>query len=115
MHARTHTHHHIQAAVTVAKRVAEEKQVALGKEVGYAVRFEDCSCPDTKIKYLTGGSFYTGSFAGCVHELWQHRWLLHEPCPREPQCERASAPEEVSLIPASQMARSCGSAWRTRS
>lgn len=43
-----------QAAVTVAKRVAEEMGVQLGREVGYAVRFEDCTCPDTRIKYLTG-------------------------------------------------------------
>lgn len=41
--------------MTVAKRVAEERGVALGSEVGYAVRFEDCSCAGTKIKYLTGG------------------------------------------------------------
>lgn len=43
-----------QAAVTVAKRVAEERGVSLGTEVGYAVRFEDCSCSTTRIKYLTG-------------------------------------------------------------
>lgn len=45
---------HLQAAVTVAKRVADEMQVELGSKVGYAVRFEDCSSPDTKMKYLTG-------------------------------------------------------------
>jgi pre-mRNA-splicing factor ATP-dependent RNA helicase DHX38/PRP16 len=31
--------------VTVAKRVAEERGTDLGTLVGYAVRFEDCSCP----------------------------------------------------------------------
>ena len=46
--------HTFQGAVTVAKRVAEERGVDLGTEVGYAVRFEDRSCPETKIKYLTG-------------------------------------------------------------
>ncbi|GFH12063.1 uncharacterized protein HaLaN_07690, partial [Haematococcus lacustris] len=45
-----------QAAVTVAKRVAEERGVQLGQEVGYAVRFEDCTCPGTRIKYLTDGT-----------------------------------------------------------
>ena len=40
--------------MTVAKRVAEERGVELGTEVGYAVRFEDRTCPDTRIKYLTG-------------------------------------------------------------
>ncbi|EFJ40817.1 DEAH-box nuclear pre-mRNA splicing factor [Volvox carteri f. nagariensis] len=43
-------------AVTVAKRVAEERGVQLGREVGYAVRFEDCSSSATRIKYLTDGT-----------------------------------------------------------
>ena len=45
-----------QGAVTVAKRVAEERGSELGKEVGYAVRFEDCSGPETRIKFLTDGT-----------------------------------------------------------
>ena len=40
--------------MTVAKRVAEERGVALGEEVGYAVRFDDRSSSATRIKYLTG-------------------------------------------------------------
>ena len=43
------------AAVSVAQRVAEERGVALGKEVGYCVRFDDCSSPSTKLKFLTDG------------------------------------------------------------
>ena len=43
-----------QAAVPVARRVAWEKGVELGQEVGYAVRFEDRTCRRTRIKYLTG-------------------------------------------------------------
>ncbi|GLC37757.1 hypothetical protein PLESTB_001473700 [Pleodorina starrii] len=43
-------------AVTVAKRVAEERGVQLGREVGYAVRFEDCTSVATRIKYLTDGT-----------------------------------------------------------
>jgi ATP-dependent RNA helicase DHX8/PRP22 len=42
------------AAMSVAKRVAEEVGCRLGQEVGYTIRFEDCTCPDTKIKYMTG-------------------------------------------------------------
>lgn len=42
------------AAVSVARRVAEEMGVQLGREVGYAVRFEDRTSPATRIKYLTG-------------------------------------------------------------
>lgn len=43
------------AAVSVAKRVAEEVGCQLGQEVGYTIRFEDCSSPSTKIKYMTDG------------------------------------------------------------
>jgi pre-mRNA-splicing factor ATP-dependent RNA helicase DHX38/PRP16 len=38
------------AAMSVAKRVSEEMEVELGKEVGYAIRFEDCTSHDTVIK-----------------------------------------------------------------
>ena len=31
------------AAMSVAKRVSEEMGVKLGEEVGYAMRFEDCT------------------------------------------------------------------------
>lgn len=43
------------AAMSVAKRVSEEMGCELGKEVGYAIRFEDCTGPDTIIKYMTDG------------------------------------------------------------
>ena len=43
------------AAMSVAKRVAEECGVQLGAEVGYSIRFEDCTSPETKIKYMTDG------------------------------------------------------------
>jgi ATP-dependent RNA helicase DHX8/PRP22 len=43
------------AAMSVAKRVAEEVGCQLGHEVGYTIRFEDCTGPDTKIKYMTDG------------------------------------------------------------
>ena len=43
------------AAVSVAKRVAEEVGCRLGQEVGYTIRFEDCTSPETKIKYMTDG------------------------------------------------------------
>ncbi|KAK9707499.1 hypothetical protein RND81_07G201800 [Saponaria officinalis] len=43
------------AAVSVARRVAQEMDVRLGEEVGYAIRFEDRTCEKTKIKYLTDG------------------------------------------------------------
>lgn len=43
------------AAMSVAKRVAEEFGCRLGQEVGYTIRFEDCTSPETKIKYMTDG------------------------------------------------------------
>lgn len=43
------------AAMSVAKRVAEEVGCELGQEVGYTIRFEDCTSPATKIKYMTDG------------------------------------------------------------
>jgi len=38
------------AAMSVARRVGEEMDVTLGEEVGYSIRFEECSGPRTKIK-----------------------------------------------------------------
>ncbi|KJA29090.1 hypothetical protein HYPSUDRAFT_127853, partial [Hypholoma sublateritium FD-334 SS-4] len=38
------------AAMSVAKRVSEEMEVKLGSTVGYAIRFEDCTSSETKIK-----------------------------------------------------------------
>ncbi|KAI3897064.1 hypothetical protein MKW92_016719 [Papaver armeniacum] len=43
------------AAVTVAKRVAEECDVELGQKVGYSIRFDDTTSASTRIKYLTDG------------------------------------------------------------
>ncbi|XP_065669629.1 probable ATP-dependent RNA helicase DHX35 isoform X2 [Hydra vulgaris] len=44
------------AVTSVASRVAEEIGTALGREVGYSIRFEDCTDKDlTKIKFLTDG------------------------------------------------------------
>lgn len=43
------------AAVSVAKRVAEEFGCTLGDEVGYSIRFEDMTSPETQIKYMTDG------------------------------------------------------------
>uniref|UniRef100_A0A8C9VL17 Probable ATP-dependent RNA helicase DHX35 n=1 Tax=Scleropages formosus TaxID=113540 RepID=A0A8C9VL17_SCLFO len=44
------------AAISVASRVAEERGALLGHEVGYTIRFDDCSDPHaTRIKFLTDG------------------------------------------------------------
>ena len=36
-------------------RVAEEMGCRLGEEVGYSIRFEDCTSDATVIKYMTDG------------------------------------------------------------
>ncbi|CAJ1438521.1 unnamed protein product [Effrenium voratum] len=41
--------------MSVAKRVSEEYGCRLGQEVGYAIRFEDQTGPETLIKYMTDG------------------------------------------------------------
>ncbi|KAM0879890.1 hypothetical protein ACQ4PT_033938 [Festuca glaucescens] len=43
------------AAVTVAKRVAEECNDQLGKKVGYSIRFDDSTSSATRTKYMTDG------------------------------------------------------------
>ncbi|XP_023018390.1 pre-mRNA-splicing factor ATP-dependent RNA helicase DHX16-like [Leptinotarsa decemlineata] len=46
------------AAMSVAARVAQEMGVKLGNEVGYAIRFEDCTSSRTVIKYMTDGTLH---------------------------------------------------------
>ncbi|XP_062466073.1 probable ATP-dependent RNA helicase DHX35 isoform X3 [Pezoporus occidentalis] len=44
------------AAVSIASRVADERGAVLGHEVGYCIRFDDCTDPQaTRIKFLTDG------------------------------------------------------------
>ncbi len=38
------------AAMSVARRVADEMDVEIGQEVGYSIRFEECSSPKTVLK-----------------------------------------------------------------
>ncbi len=43
------------AARLLAARVAQELGVKLGDEVGYQIRFENCTSPKTKIRFVTEG------------------------------------------------------------
>lgn len=43
------------AAMSVAARVADEMGVKVGNEVGYSIRFEDCTSDKTILKYMTDG------------------------------------------------------------
>jgi ATP-dependent helicase HrpA len=54
-----HTQPRRLAARSVAARVADEMQVKLGNEVGYAVRFSDQTSPSTLVKLMTDGLLLT--------------------------------------------------------
>lgn len=43
------------AAMSIARRVSEEFGCRLGTDVGYTIRFEDVTCIETKIKFMTDG------------------------------------------------------------
>lgn len=43
------------AAMSIAKRVAEEMDVALGQHVGYTIRFDDKTDHSTRLKFMTDG------------------------------------------------------------
>jgi len=88
------------AAMSVAKRVAEEFGCRLGQEVGYSIRFEDCTSPDTVLKYMTDGmllreclidpdlSHYSVIMLDEAHERTIHTdvlmGLLKQACARRP-------------------------------
>lgn len=43
------------AAMSIAKRVADEMDVEMGEEVGYTIRFEDLTLNSTILKFMTDG------------------------------------------------------------
>jgi ATP-dependent RNA helicase DDX35 len=43
------------AAQSLAQRVSQEAGKRIGQEVGYTVRFDDCTSPLTRVKYVTDG------------------------------------------------------------
>jgi HrpA-like RNA helicase len=43
------------AAIALCKRVASEMKVVVGREVGYSVRFDDCTSEHTTLRYMTDG------------------------------------------------------------
>lgn len=61
------------AAMSVAARVADEMDVTLGEHVGYTIRFEDLTSPQTILKYMTDGMLLREAMAdpmlsryGCI-------------------------------------------------
>lgn len=59
------------AAMSVAQRVSEEMDVILGQEVGYSIRFEDCSSPKTLLKYMTDGMLLREAMSDPMLETYQ--------------------------------------------
>lgn len=55
------------AAITLARRVAEEMGTPLGSKVGYSVRFDTSTSPSTRIKFLTEGML--------LQEMLNDPWL----------------------------------------
>jgi len=47
------------AAISIARRVAEELYCTIGEQVGYKIRFSDYDSPQTCIKYMTDGILLT--------------------------------------------------------
>ncbi|KAF6263292.1 P-loop containing nucleoside triphosphate hydrolase protein [Scenedesmus sp. NREL 46B-D3] len=62
------------AAMSVAKRVSEEMGVELGQEVGYAIRFEDCTSDKTFIKYMTDGVLLRETLSS--DDLFQYKAII---------------------------------------
>ncbi|XP_018786289.1 PREDICTED: putative pre-mRNA-splicing factor ATP-dependent RNA helicase PRP1 [Bactrocera latifrons] len=59
------------AAMSVAQRVSEEMDVGLGEEVGYSIRFEDCSSAKTVLKYMTDGMLLREAMSDPMLEQYQ--------------------------------------------
>lgn len=58
------------AATSVAQRVADELDVKLGEEVGYSVRFDNCTSEKTLLKYMTDGQL----LRECMHDNSMSRY-----------------------------------------
>ena len=60
------------AAMSVAKRVSEEMETELGDLVGYAIRFEDVTGPNTVIKVNI--SFVDASLFGSLSDSFKMKY-----------------------------------------
>lgn len=56
--------------MSVAQRVANEMDVTLGDEVGYSIRFEDCSSHKTILKYMTDGMLLREAMSDPLLEMY---------------------------------------------
>jgi pre-mRNA-splicing factor ATP-dependent RNA helicase DHX15/PRP43 len=58
------------AAMSIAKRVSEEMDVNMGEQVGYTIRFEDCTTSDTILKFMTDGMLLREA----MHDPYMNRY-----------------------------------------
>jgi len=65
------------AAMSVAKRVAEEVGCRLGDEVGYAIRFEDCTSKETVRRFFFPTVFFWGGAVGRGTSFFAFFFLHH--------------------------------------
>ncbi|EWC88310.1 hypothetical protein PFNF54_02916 [Plasmodium falciparum NF54] len=79
------------AAMSIAKRVSEEFGCILGQEVGYSIRFDDCTSNDTIIKYLTDGMLLRETLSDTLLTKYSFIIILHS---KEPESDYV----EASLI-----------------
>ena len=62
------------AAVSMARRVAEEMQADLGRQVGYQVRFDNRSGEETAVKFMTDGILLAETLTD--RRLWRYDALI---------------------------------------
>ncbi|CAG7729289.1 unnamed protein product [Allacma fusca] len=62
------------AAISMAKRVADERQEDVGGTVGYSVRFEDTTSEKTRIKYMTDGMLLREAMVDS--RLRKYSWIV---------------------------------------
>jgi ATP-dependent RNA helicase DDX35 len=60
------------STITVATRVAQERSCRLGAEVGYCVRFEECTSGETRCRFMTDGML----FRECLHDPLLSRYSV---------------------------------------
>ena len=62
--------------MSVAARVSQEMGTKIGQEVGYSIRFENCTSEKTVIKYMTGMGHTHHTLSLCADVLVQTSDLL---------------------------------------